>query len=72
VTTPTSPLCAEFHEIVARLESLALTPMEQTILYELVNDIEDRLSSVKRLDGMVKARIAKEKNDRAEPLDVHR
>jgi len=62
---PTSPLCAEFSEIVGRLESLALTPMEQTILYELMCDIEDRLESVKRLDGMVKTRLAKEKNDSA-------
>jgi hypothetical protein len=40
------------------LEGIALTPMEQTILYELVNDLEDRLDSLRRLVQMVKRRLA--------------
>ena len=67
MTSQRSPLCAEFYEIVARLEALPLTPLEQTILYGQINDMEDRLASIKRLDEQVHARMRKEPRDSESP-----
>lgn len=51
------PIYVDLADLIAQLEDIALTPEEQVILYGQINDIEDRIASLKRLYAMVRRRL---------------
>jgi DNA repair exonuclease SbcCD ATPase subunit len=58
-------LCEELTALMSELEAIALTPNEQVILYDQVNDIEDRIASLQRLlTSMVRPRLRLEERAR--------